>query len=193
MPLMENTLSDLAFGTENASGCNERPVVLRALRDSAREFCRLSESWVRKYVYAVDEGIATYDAAGAEDAFVHRVLSVRLYRDRQEKPGREAEYELLDGNTLRIDKELLKGQKYLKIESVLIPNPGSMNLPEETVLRNRDALLYGACARLMRQSGKPWFSAEMSEYYQQKFYGEIQRAIAEMRYEHETESSGFSG
>lgn len=193
MPLMENTLNDLAFGVENASGCNERPAVLRALRDSAREFCRMSEIWVRKFLYRVEEGITTYDAAGAEDAFVHRVISVRLRRNRQEKCGQETEYELLDGNTIRIDRELLKNQKYLEIESVLLPNPGSVNLPGEIVVRNRDALVYGACARLMRQAGKPWFSMEMAEYYQQKFFGEIQRAIADSRYEHETESTGFSG
>ena len=90
-------------------------------------------------------------------------------------------------------QEVSDQKKYLEIESVLLPNPGSVNLPEEIVVRNRDALVYGACARLMRQAGKPWFSMEMAEYYQQKFFGEIQRAIADSRYEHETESTGFSG
>lgn len=177
MSLIENNLNDLAFAVENESSCNERPIVYRALRDSAREFCLKSESFLGKFCYPNEPEIKTYDAAGSMDAFVHRILTIKYSRNGYKYELDETEYKLLDTNMVLLlaDK---KDVETIYICSVLVPNPGSDNLPEELIYRYRDGLIYGACMRIARQAGKPWFSPQMEMYYRGLFLSEVTRAIA---------------
>ena len=177
MALIENNLNDLAFAVENEIACNERPIVYRALRDSAREFCIKSESLIGRSFYPNESQINTYDAAGSADAFVHRILTVAYLQNGYKYELDPDQYRLLDTNMVLLKQEK-KDVDQIYICSVLIPNPGSDNLPEELVYRYRDGLIYGACMRIARQAEKPWFSPQMEMYYRGLFLSEVTRAIA---------------
>ena len=174
---MEDSLSSLAFAVENECGCNERPAVYRALRDSARDFCVRSEGWIAESIFDNEPGSDVYDGAGANDAFVHKVLLVQYIRDGKRAELHEREYELIDSNFIRLKKDHAETDQ-VRIVAVLIPNPESEELPEELVMRYRDGLVYGACARLAGQVGKPWFSPELEQKYQLQFLREVTRAIS---------------
>ena len=174
---MENKLSDLAFSIETECGCNERSVVLRALRDSARDFCIDSESWIGNFVYAIDPDLNIYDGAGTEDGRVYRLLSVSVSKDSVRYYGSLHDYRLLRDGSVYVNRGFLNHGDYVHIKTVLMPTPESENIPEWLLLRHRDGLIYGACSRICRQIGKPWFSMELSERYRMRYLQEVTFAI----------------
>ena len=174
MPDPTPALNELAFSVETECGCNERPVVLRALRDAIRDFCIRSEAWVHEVVYDCDGG-TSFNAAGTENAYVHRILDV---------------FKIVNGNTHRISPHFYSLQDsnmvliapigcvdQVKIISVLIPDPDSASLPEEMLTRFRDGIVYGACMRIVRQVGKPWFSLELEQRFSLEYLREVTKAI----------------
>lgn len=193
----ENSLNDLAFSVENEIGCKvPRPSVIRALRECGRDFCMQSESWIERFHYQIEKDLIGYDAAGMRDAIVRRILSVRLRKKNEpEELASETKYHLCNVNTVLIDRNIL--MRYdggmIDIASVLIPTADSGNLPDEIIQRYRDGLVYGACARLARQRGRPWFSADLEKYYTDSYNAEITRAIADIADDNETGCAGFSG
>ena len=175
---MSETLNELAFSVETECGCNERPVVLRALRDAARDFCIRSEAWIGDCRYDNDSENDHYDGAGALDAYVHRVLSVEYLHNGQSVKLYDREYELLDRHMVKLKKSHKAGEvSQIRIVSVLIPDPGNENLPEDLVALYRDGLVYGACMRIVRQAGKPWFSLELEQRFEVQFLREVTKAI----------------
>ncbi|MBO4633268.1 MAG: hypothetical protein J5858_15220 [Lentisphaeria bacterium] len=175
---MDERLNELAFSVENECGCNERPIVLRALRDAARDFCIRSESWIGKFRYDNDSGNDFYDGAGALDAYVHRVLRVEFLHNKQCCRLHEREYELADANMVKLKKEhKAENVSQIRIVSVLIPNAGSDKLPKELITLYRDGLVYGACSRIVRQVGKEWFSPELEQMFQVQYLREVTKAI----------------
>lgn len=166
-------LNELAFSVETECGCNERPVVLRALRDAIRDFCIRSESWVYEIVHSCS-GESSFDCVGTNDAYVHRILDV---------------FKIVNGNMHRISPVFYSLQNNMvlipklgtadqvKIISVLIPNPDSAALPEEMLTRFHDGIVYGACMRIVRQAGKPWFSPELEQMFQLHYLREVTKAI----------------
>ncbi len=178
MPESASALNELAFSVETECGCNERPIVLRALRDGARDFCIRSEAWVCDSWYDNDPTSDYYDGAGALDAYVHRVLDVKYVQDGCIRPLRDNEYELAGTNLVKVKRPHPDTVSQIRISAVLIPDPGSNDLPQELTTRYRDGLIYAACSRIVRQVGKPWFSPDLEQYFQMNYLREVTKAIS---------------
>ena len=181
-----SALNELAFAVENECGCNERPIVLRALRDGARDFCIRSEAWVCDSWYDNEPDADLYDGAGALDAYVHRVLNVEYLRNGNIIPLREQEYELAGTNLVKVKRPHPEEVSEIRIRAVLIPNPGSETLPDELAKRYRDGIVYAACMRIVRQAGKPWFSPELEQMFQLNYLREVTKAICAIQSQYET-------
>lgn len=192
-----HSLSELAFSVEiELASAVPRSSVIRALRECARDFCIRTESWIGRFHYLVEKDLAGYDAAGMRDAVVQRILSVRLRRKNEpEELASETKYHLCNVNTVLIDPRLRKDYDggTIDIVSVLVPSASGGNPPPEIIERYRDGLVYGACARLARQKGRPWFDPQLAAHYADLCNEDITRAIAETIDDNETESPGFSG
>ena len=174
MPDPSPALNELAFSVETESGCNERPIVLRALRDAVRDFCIRSESWIFDIVHNCS-GQNNFDCVGTNDAYVHRILDVYKIVNGNTRRIKPVFYSLQEDNKLRIAD--LGDADQVKIRSVLIPNPDSSAFPDEMLTRFRDGIVYAACMRIVRQVGKPWFSPELEQMFQLNFLREVTKAI----------------
>ena len=177
MPDPSPALNELAFSVETECGCNERPVVLRALRDAARDFFIRSEAWVGNFSYNNEPEVDYYDAAGAQDAYVHRVLSVEFISRGIPQRLLNSDFELADQNLIRLKIAHKDENLMIRIRSVLIPNPGKDHLPQDLLVEYRDGLVYGACMRIVRQAGKPWFSPELEQMFNLNYLREVTKAI----------------
>ncbi|MBO4303541.1 MAG: hypothetical protein J6A21_03045 [Lentisphaeria bacterium] len=173
------TLQDLAFSVETNCSCNERPIVLRALRDAARDFCKRSECYVAVSTFDNEPEQDLYDGAGSREGInVYRVLDVEYLVNGNAVPLREEEYELAGTNLVRV-KRPHENVHSIRIKAVLSPDPGSENLPEDLVTRYYDALVYGACMRIVRQAGTPYFSPELEMSFHQLYLRELTKAIVD--------------
>ena len=173
-------LSELAFSVETECGCNERPMVLRALRDAARDFCIRSEAWIADSWYDNEPDADLYDGAGALDAYVHRILSVKYETNGNIRPLPQRDYELVGSNMVKLKKPHPDAVSTIRITAVLVPNPDSETLPDDLMIRFRDGIDYGACMRIVRQAGKPWFSPELEQMFNLNYLREVTKAITHL-------------
>lgn len=171
-------VSGLAFSVENECSCNERPVVLRALNDGARDFFARSESCLWSVSHENAPLVDSYPAVPGSGWHIRRILAVQLVKNDRKRTLCPLEYELSSdwsGVRLKIRHDDIDR---IRILSVLVPVAGNgISIPDKYLTQYSDGIVYAACCRIVRQTGRPWFSPELEQYYNMRYLREVTRAI----------------
>ena len=172
------SVSGLAFSVENECGCNERPVVLRALNDGVRDFFARSESCLWSVSHENVPLVDSYSAVPGSGWHIRRILAVQLVKNDRKRTLCPLEYELSSdwsGVRLKIRHD---DADRIRILSVLVPVAGgNISIPDQYLTQYSDGIVYAACCRIVRQTGRPWFSPELEQYFNMQYLREVTRAI----------------
>lgn len=182
-------LSDLKFRVQNEVGTGvPAEAVALALKDAARDFCSDSESWIEKIESVIDKTVTVYSAVGLNAADVKRIHHVKLLHASEDTAmfhqaypifqGRHT-FWIVDGNSIEYTGSYL--EQYdggtMQIESVLIPEFNSDDLPEAFIQKNSAGLIAGACMKLAVQRGRPWADANLYQLHKAEYEKYVTRAI----------------
>lgn len=158
-----------------------RPVVVKAIRDTVRDFCDRSHAWLEIIdPIQVAEGVDTYEIYPPLDGEVIMVKAIRdpLGHDVRFTADPSGSVTLAWrtgtlGQTIRPTPGAL-----LEVEAVLMPTRDAKQAPAWILNHHWDGLVAGAKSRMQMQPGKPWTAPEIGAYNRGLFSEAVTKAKA---------------
>ncbi|MFW5910503.1 MAG: hypothetical protein ACOCUJ_01525 [Thiohalospira sp.] len=173
------------------------PVVERAVREVARDFCRRTQLWrdeqppTKTRAERADVYLAIPPEA-AVSAILRATVGGRELQpetSRRSHPGQQpTHYWLEQGQILRLTPTPQEGGESLEVILALIPSSTAASLPDWIADEAREALVYGALSRLLVQRTS-WGDPEMAQMYRQQYEQEVARHRVAMSRGHSNAST----
>jgi len=172
-------------------------LMLQALQEAAREFCRKTESWQDDVIKNAVADQRAYTITPAYDARVERVLSVHelteddVSNDREGSLAVEDYYDFNQPNELKFiygaapTTAVASG---LRVRIVMVPFIGTSDMDEDFLNRYATPIKGKALSELMSQERKKWTNPQRSLFWM----NEYRRGIGSARSDVATKAKGVT-
>lgn len=155
---------------DDLPGCNQDRIMLNALKDAGRLFCRKTEAWrveLDPIDIVADQATYDLDTVIEFDAVVLRFLWVKTGGDDAD-PIPDSYYLLNGETTLEFQDDVVPDAALtdgLIVKLALLPRLGTVELDEGFMERHAEAIVGGAMATLLKKKGKPWYNPDLAAEY----------------------------
>lgn len=159
------------------NGCDEK-LMLLALRQAGRDFCKQSESWIYEFpAVNVVLGQTDYEYIAPYMSNIHRIVWVKYDNTELELE----DYTFVEEKTLVLTNTPTSNiTDGLEVKVILRPKISSEQLPSWFLERYAEYIMAGAKSYLMMMPSKPFTNANLSDFYKKIYTDGISIAKREV-------------
>lgn len=169
-------------------GCPQG-VLMQALRQAGRDFCRMTEAWQETVTEDVTKDKTVYDIVPYGDGYIHRITDLRINGISQDtdRYNLTADWEITLVNASQED--ITDG---MEVDMVLRPGVDANELTELFFDRYAEAIKARTLYLLTKQSNKTYSNPEQAKLNSLEFDGYVSEALNEKQYDYKSPEQRMS-